>query len=176
VRLISSVDTLIVLDLNRTLKLDGKVEESNEYLPNCVRALATAVFEHCAFTDIKLLLKDMGLCAMGYGYNNFRIDDKYSGVAPAAREALDMVGFSTKDTNKVICFISGKTAVSKSEAEEAARIIKERIHPDAILLSRAFVDPKSEYGSLTFIGNVGGYPNENHVSWLNETANIKKNQ
>jgi len=145
-QLISSVNTLIVLETDRMIELtptDWTVDDCfrvvDECLCHCLKTMLGLVLNNGNRASIKTILKNMGPATMGVGSR-----PRKNGGVNAAKDALlypQLQDCSLKEIKKVIVSISSYIVVlSKSKRDNIVRAVKKEIHPDAIVRSRVNFD------------------------------------
>ncbi|MFC1860674.1 cell division protein FtsZ [Chloroflexota bacterium] len=152
VRLLSKVDTLIIIPNDRLLNLcdnqtnvDNAFKMADDVLRHGVQAIAEVItvpgMINLDFADVKAIMKDAGPAwmSMGVGSGKNRAVD-------AAREALASPLLDvTLDGSKGVLFnVVGSSNLTLFEVNEAADVIRDAVDPDANIIFGVAHDPNLE--------------------------------
>jgi cell division protein FtsZ len=148
-RLLGKVDTLIIIPNDRLLSLvDSSTNVENAFrladdvLKHGVQAISEVItvpgLINLDFADVKAVMKDAGPAWMSIGVGSGK-----NRACDAARDALNSPLLDvTLDGSRGILFnVVGGTSLSLMEVNEAARVIKESVDPDANIIFGVAQDP-----------------------------------
>jgi cell division protein FtsZ len=147
--LITKVDTLIIIPNDRLLALsdnktaiDGAFKKADEILCNAVQAIAEVItvpgMINLDFADIKAIMKDAGPAWMSVGRGSGQ-----SRAVTAAKEALasPLLDVSIQGAKGVLFNVCGSSNMTLFEVNDAAKVIKEAVDPEANIIFGVHVDP-----------------------------------
>ncbi|MFC1902449.1 cell division protein FtsZ [Chloroflexota bacterium] len=149
VRLLSKVDTLIIIPNDRLLDLcdqktgvDSAFKMADDVLRHGVQAIAEVItvpgLINLDFADVKAVMKDAGPAWMSIGTGSAK-----NRAADAAREALasPLLDVSIEGSNGVLFNVVGGSSLTLSEVNEAAEVIKQAVDPEANIIFGVAHDP-----------------------------------
>jgi len=149
VRLLSKVDTLIIIPNDRLLDLcdqktgvDSAFKLADDVLRHGVQAISEVItvpgMINLDFADVKAVMKDAGPAWMSIGVGSGK-----NRAVDAAREALasPLLDVSLKGSKGVLFNVSGGSSLSLFEVNEAAEIIKQAVDPEANIIFGVAHDP-----------------------------------
>lgn len=148
-RLLSKVDTLIIIPNDRLLTLvDSSTNVENAFrvaddvLKHGVQAISEVItvpgLINLDFADVKAVMKNAGPAWMSIGVGSGK-----NRAADAARDALasPLLDVSLDGSHGVLFNVIGGTSLSLMEVNEAARVIKESVDPEANIIFGVAQDP-----------------------------------
>ena len=124
----------------RTLGADTKVlldEDAGKFMVTRARNLAEANPDVLDFADVTAIMKDAGLAHMGVG----RAAGKNK-AEEAARMAISspLLETSINGAHGVLINVTGSMDIGLDEVEQAASLVQEAVHPDALTIFGATFD------------------------------------
>ena len=150
------VDTLLIIPNDRILKLvDEKTSLIDAFwlcddvLRQAVQGISDLIvlpgIINVDFADVKMVMKNSGPALFGMG--------KAKGEGRAKKAAFQainspLIDFSIKGGRAVLFNVSVKDKVSLIEINEAARVITEKLHPQAKVIFGAVQDKRLEKGEI----------------------------
>ncbi len=185
VRLLSKVDTLIIIPNDRLLDLcdqqtavDSAFKMADNVLRHGVQAIAEVItvpgLINLDFADVKAVMKDAGPAWMSMGVGSGK-----NRAADAAKDALDspLLDVSMEGSKGVLFNIVGSNSLTLVEVNEAAEVIKQSVDPEANIIFGVAHDPEMDRdvritlvatGFTSKIGLVGGNQEEELSQLLKE--------
>ena len=185
VRLLSKVDTLIIIPNDRLLDLcdqqtavDSAFKMADNVLRHGVQAIAEVItvpgLINLDFADVKAVMKDAGPAWMSMGVGSGK-----NRAADAAKDALDspLLDVSMEGSEGVLFNIVGSNSLTLVEVNEAAEVIKQSVDPEANIIFGVAHDPEMDRdvritlvatGFTSKIGLVGGNQEEELSQLLKE--------
>jgi len=152
IRLLSKVDTLIIIPNDRLLALcdqqtnvDSAFKMADDVLRHGVQAIAEVItvpgLINLDFADVKAVMKDAGPAWMSMGISSSR-----NRAQEAAREALasPLLDVSVGGAKGVLFNVVGGTNLTLMEVNEAAEVIKQEVSPDANIIFGVAHDPSMD--------------------------------
>jgi len=152
VRLLSSVDTLIIIPNDRLLDIcdnqtnvDAAFKMADDVLRHGVQAIAEVITVpgtiNLDFADVKAIMKDAGPAWMSIGNGSGK-----NRAVDAAREALasPLLDVSLDGSKGVLFNVVGSEDLTLFEVNEAADVIKEAVDPDANIIFGVAHDPNMD--------------------------------
>jgi len=149
VRLLSKVDTLIIIPNDRLLDLcdqrtgvDSAFKLADDVLRHGVQAISEVItvpgLINLDFADVKSVMKDAGPAWMSIGVGSGK-----NRAVDAAREALasPLLDVSLKGSRGVLFNVSGGSSLTLFEVNESAEIIREAVDPEANIIFGVSHDP-----------------------------------
>ena len=150
------VDTLLIIPNDRILKLvDEKTSLIDAFwlcddvLRQAVQGISDLIvlpgMINVDFADVKMIMKNSGPALLGMG--KAKGEDR---AKKAALQAINspLIDFSIKGGRAVLFNVSVKDKVSLIEINEAARVITEKLHPQAKVIFGAVQDKRLEKGEI----------------------------
>ena len=148
-RLLSKVDTLIIIPNDRLLDLcdqktpvDNAFKLADDVLHHGVQAIAEVItvpgLINLDYSDVKTVMKDAGPAWMSIGIGSGK--DR---AVNAAKEALasPLLDVSIEGSKGVLFNVIGGTSLTLFEVNEAAEVIKQAVDPDANIIFGVAHDP-----------------------------------
>jgi len=148
-RLLSKVDTLIIIPNDRLLELcdqktpvDNAFKLADDVLRHGVQAIAEVITApgmiNLDFADVKAVMKDAGPAWMSIGRGSGQ-----NRAIDAAREALasPLLDVSIEGSKGVLFNVVGGSSLTLFEVNEAAEIIKQAVDPEANIIFGVAHDP-----------------------------------
>jgi len=152
IRLLSKVDTLIIIPNDRLLDLcdektsvDSAFKMADDVLRHGVQAIAEVItvpgLINLDFADVKAIMKDAGPAWMSIGIGSGK-----NRAADAAREALasPLLDVSIEGSKGVLFNVVGGSSLSLMEVNEAAEVIKQAVDPEANIIFGVAHDPSMD--------------------------------
>ena len=149
IRLLSKVDTLIIIPNDRLLDLcdqktpvDNAFKLADDVLHHGVQAIAEVItvpgLINLDYSDVKTVMKDAGPAWMSIGIGSGK--DR---AVNAAKEALasPLLDVSIDGSKGVLFNVIGGTSLTLFEVNEAAEVIKQAVDPDANIIFGVAHDP-----------------------------------
>jgi len=148
-RLLSKVDTLIIIPNDRLLNLcdpqtnvDNAFKLADDVLRHGVQAISEVItvpgLINLDFADIKAVMKDAGPAWMSIGIGSGK-----NRALEAAKEALasPLLDVSVEGSKGVLFNVVGGSSLTLVEVNDAAEAIKEAVDPDANIIFGVAYDP-----------------------------------
>ena len=187
----TKVDSLVIIP-NERLKhaTDQKITFANAFeiaddvLRQAVQSISDLIrdtgFINLDFADVTAIMKDAGLAHMGVG----RAAGKNK-AEEAARMAISspLLETSINGAHGVLINVTGSMDIGLDEVEQAASLVQEAVHPDALTIFGAtFDETLDDEIRVTVIATgfrgsnpaVGGQAKANPVGWKSKRADGKK--
>jgi len=152
VRLLSKVDTLIMIPNDRLLDLcdqktavDNAFKLADDVLRHGVQAISEVItvpgLINLDFADVKAVMKDAGPAWMSIGVGSGK-----NRAIEAAKEALasPLLDVSIEGSRGVLFNVVGGSSLTLFEVNEAAEVIKQAVDPDANIIFGVAHDPKMD--------------------------------
>jgi len=152
VRLLSKVDTLIMIPNDRLLDLcdqktavDNAFKLADDVLRHGVQAISEVItvpgLINLDFADVKAVMKDAGPAWMSIGVGSGK-----NRAVEAAKEALasPLLDVSIEGSKGVLFNVVGGSSLTLFEVNEAAEIIKQAVDPDANIIFGVAHDPNMD--------------------------------
>ncbi len=152
VRLLSKVDTLIMIPNDRLLDLcdqktavDNAFKLADDVLRHGVQAISEVItvpgLINLDFADVKAVMKDAGPAWMSIGVGSGK-----NRAIEAAKEALasPLLDVSIEGSRGVLFNVVGGSSLTLFEVNEAAEIIKQAVDPDANIIFGVAHDPNMD--------------------------------
>jgi cell division protein FtsZ len=152
VRLLSKVDTLIMIPNDRLLDLcdqktgvDSAFKLADDVLRHGVQAISEVItvpgLINLDFADVKAVMKDAGPAWMSIGIGSGK-----NRAIEAAKEALasPLLDVSIDGSRGVLFNVVGGSSLTLFEVNEAAEVIKQAVDPDANIIFGVAHDPKMD--------------------------------
>ncbi len=152
VRLLSKVDTLIIIPNDRLLDLcdektgvDSAFKMADDVLRHGVQAIAEVItvpgMINLDFADVKAVMKDAGPAWMSIGTGNGK-----NRAVEAAKEALasPLLDVSIEGSKGVLFNVVGGSSLTLAEVNEAAEVMKQAVDPEANIIFGVAHDPNME--------------------------------
>ena len=149
VRLLSKVDTLIIIPNDRLLDLcdqrtavDNAFRMADDVLRHGVQAIAEVItvpgLINLDFADVKAVMKDAGPAWMSIG-----VGSGQNRAVDAAKEALasPLLDVSIDGSKGVLFNVVGGNSLTLLEVNQAAELIKQAVDPDANIIFGVAHDP-----------------------------------
>jgi cell division protein FtsZ len=190
-RLLSKVDTVIIIPNDRLLALcdqktgvDSAFKLADDVLMHGVQAISDVITSpgliNLDFADVKAVMKDAGPAWMSVGRGsgpNRAVD--------AAKEALasPLLDVSIAGSKGVLFNVVGGTSLTLFEVNEAAKVIKQAVDPDANIIFGVAHDPSMDKevkitliatGFVVEQGLVGTGQNEELTKFLKNLKNSEE--
>ncbi len=185
VRLLSKVDTLIIIPNDRLLDLcdqntavDNAFKMADDVLRHGVQAITEVItvpgLINLDFADVKAVMKDAGPAWMSIGIGSGK-----NRATDAATEALasPLLDVSMEGSKGVLFNIVGSSSLSLVEVNDAAEVIKQAVDPEANIIFGVAHDPEMDKdvritlvatGFTSKIGLAGGNQEEELSQLLRE--------
>ena len=151
-RLLSKVDTLIIIPNDRLLDLcdqktgvDQAFKMADDVLRHGVQAIAEVItvpgLINLDFADVKAVMKDAGPAWMSIGIGSAK-----NRATDAAREALasPLLDVSIEGSKGVLFNVVGGSSLTLFEVNEAAEVIKQAVDPEANIIFGVAHDPSMD--------------------------------
>ncbi len=148
-RLLSKVDTLIIIPNDRLLDLcdqktavDNAFKLADDVLRHGVQAISEVITVpgviNLDFADVKAVMKDAGPAWMSIGIGSGK-----NRAADAAREALasPLLDVSIDGSKGVLFNVVGGSSLTLAEVNEAAEVVKQAVDPEANIIFGVAHDP-----------------------------------
>ena len=152
VRLLSKVDTLIIIPNDRLLDLcdqktgvDNAFKLADDVLHHGVQSIAEVItvpgMINLDFADVKAVMKDAGPAWMSIG-----VGEGKNRAIEAAKDALasPLLDVSIEGSKGVLFNVVGGSSLTLAEINEAAEVIKQAVDPEANIIFGVAHDPNSE--------------------------------
>jgi cell division protein FtsZ len=152
VRLLSKVDTLIIIPNDRLLDLcdektgvDSAFKMADDVLRHGVQAIAEVITVpgviNLDFADVKAVMKDAGPAWMSIGTGSGK-----NRAVEAAKDALasPLLDVSIEGSRGVLFNVVGGSSLTLAEVNEAAEIMKQAVAPDANIIFGVAHDPNMD--------------------------------
>jgi len=152
VRLLSKVDTLIMIPNDRLLDLcdqktavDNAFKLADDVLRHGVQAISEVItvpgLINLDFADVKAVMKDAGPAWMSIGVGSGK-----NRAVEAAKEALasPLLDVSIEGSRGVLFNVVGGSSLTLFEVNEAAEIIKQAVDPEANIIFGVAHDPNMD--------------------------------
>jgi cell division protein FtsZ len=152
VRLLSKVDTLIMIPNDRLLDLcdqktgvDSAFKLADDVLRHGVQAISEVItvpgLINLDFADVKAVMKDAGPAWMSIGVGSGK-----NRAVEAAKEALasPLLDVSIDGSKGVLFNVVGGSSLTLFEVNESAEVIKQAVDPDANIIFGVAHDPKMD--------------------------------
>jgi cell division protein FtsZ len=152
VRLLSKVDTLIIIPNDRLLDLcdektgvDSAFKMADDVLRHGVQAIAEVItvpgMINLDFADVKAVMKDAGPAWMSIGTGNGK-----NRAVEAAKDALasPLLDVSIDGSKGVLFNVVGGSSLTLAEVNEAAEVMKQAVDPEANIIFGVAHDPNME--------------------------------
>jgi len=152
VRLLSKVDTLIIIPNDRLLDLcdqktgvDSAFKMADDVLRHGVQAIAEVItvpgLINLDFADVKAVMRDAGPAWMSIGIGSAK-----NRATDAAREALasPLLDVSIDGSRGVLFNVVGGSSLTLAEVNEAAEVIKNAVDPEANIIFGVAHDPSMD--------------------------------
>jgi len=152
VRLLSKVDTLIIIPNDRLLDLcdektvvDNAFKLADEVLSHGVQSIAEVItvpgMINLDFADVKAVMKDAGPAWMSIGSGSGK-----NRAIEAAKDALasPLLDVSIEGSKGVLFNVVGGSSLTLAEVNEAAEVIKQAVDPEANIIFGVAHDPNME--------------------------------
>jgi len=190
-RLLAKVDTVIIIPNDRLLALcdqktgvDSAFKMADDVLMHGVQAISDVITSpgliNLDFADVKAVMKDAGPAWMSVGRGsgpNRAVD--------AAKEALasPLLDVSIAGSKGVLFNVDGGTSLTLFEVNEAAKVIKQAVDPDANIIFGVAHDPSMDKevkitliatGFVAEHGIVGTGQNEELTRFLKNLKNSEE--
>ncbi|GAB4283798.1 MAG: cell division protein FtsZ [Candidatus Dojkabacteria bacterium] len=158
------VDTLIVVPNQRLLEIMDKasftdaMKKGNEVLAQAVKSISNLITQtgliNVDFADVRSVMDDGGTALMGIG--------RAAGenrATEAAKQATDspLLEISIDGAKGVLFNIIGGKNLSLNEVDEAAKVVIQKISPDATFIFGASIDPTKEDEEIEIIVLATGF-------------------
>jgi len=151
-RLLEKVDTLIIIPNDRLLALcdaqtsvDNAFKLADDVLRHGVQAISEVITApgliNLDFADIRAVMRDAGPAWMSIGIGSGK-----SRAVDAAKEALSspLLDVSIDGSKGVLFNVVGGSSLTLHEVNEAAKVIKEAVDPEANIIFGVAHDPNME--------------------------------
>jgi len=151
-RLLSKVDTLIIIPNDRLLDLcdkktgvDNAFKLADDVLRHGVQAIAEVItvpgLINLDFADVRAVMKDAGPAWMSIGWGSGQ-----NRAVDAAREALasPLLDVSVNGSKGVLFNVVGGSSLTLLEVHESAQIIQQAVDPDANIIFGVAHDPSMD--------------------------------
>ena len=151
-RLLSKVDTLIIIPNDRLLELcdqktamDNAFKLADDVLHHGVQAIAEVItvpgLINLDFADVKAVMRDAGPAWMSIGKGSGQ-----NRAVDAAKEALDspLLDVSIEGSKGVLFNIVGGSSLTLFEVNAAAEVIKQAVDPEANIIFGVAHDPSMD--------------------------------
>ena len=151
-RLLSKVDTLIIIPNDRLLDLcdqktavDNAFKLADDVLRHGVQAISEVITVpgviNLDFADVKAVMKDAGPAWMSIGIGSGK-----NRAADAAREALasPLLDVSIDGSKGVLFNVVGGSSLTLAEVNEAAEVVKQAVDPEANIIFGVAHDPSMD--------------------------------
>ncbi|HEY6873030.1 MAG TPA: cell division protein FtsZ [Geobacteraceae bacterium] len=143
------VDSLVVIPNDRLLGLAGKsmsildaFKPSDDVLRQAVQGISdlitTSGMINVDFADVKAIMSERGMAMMGIGLaagENRAVEAATKAISSPLLEDIDISG-----AKGVLVNISGSSAMTMDEFDDASRIIHEKVHEDANIIVGLVID------------------------------------
>ncbi len=143
------VDSLVVIPNDRLLGLAGKsmsildaFKPSDDVLRQAVQGISdlitTSGMINVDFADVKAIMSERGMAMMGIGVasgENRAVEAATRAISSPLLEDIDISG-----AKGVLVNISGSSAMTMDEFDDASRIIHEKVHEDANIIVGLVID------------------------------------
>ena len=152
VRLLGKVDTLIIIPNDRLLDLcdqktgvDNAFKLADDVLRHGVQAISEVItvpgLINLDFADVKAVMKDAGPAWMSIGVGQGK-----NRAVDAAKEALasPLLDVSIDGSKGVLFNVVGGSSLTLFEVDEAAKVIKQAVDPDANIIFGVAHDPNMD--------------------------------
>ena len=152
VRLLSKVDTLIIIPNDRLLDLcdqktgvDSAFKLADDVLHHGVQSIAEVItvpgMINLDFADVKAVMKDAGPAWMSIG-----VGEGKNRAIEAAKDALasPLLDVTIEGSKGVLFNVVGGSSLTLAEVNEAAEVIKQAVDPEANIIFGVAHDPNSE--------------------------------
>ncbi|PLX98660.1 MAG: cell division protein FtsZ [Desulfuromonas sp.] len=147
------VDSLIVVPNDRLLGLAGKnmsildaFKPADDVLRQAVQGIAdlitTSGLINVDFADVKAIMSERGMAMMGIGFaagERRAAEAAHEAIASPLLEDIDISG-----ARGVLVNISGSSSMTMEDYDEVMRIVHEKAHEDANIISGIVVDEEFE--------------------------------
>jgi len=181
IRLLSKVDTLIIIPNDRLLDLcdqktgvDNAFKMADDVLRHGVQAIAEVItvpgMINLDFADVKTVMQDAGPAWMSIG-----VGTGQNRAVEAAKEALasPLLDVSIDGSNGVLFNVVGGNNLTLFEVNEAAETIRQAVAPDANIIFGVAHDPSMERElKITLIAT--GFKSKTGMAGLNEEEELTR--
>jgi len=161
----NKVDTLLVVANDRLLNLIGQESSVWQVFWFCDEVLRQAVsgisdlilvpgIINVDFADVKTIMKNSGPALLGIGRAK---GEKRAEKAANLAINSPLLDFSIKGGKAVLFNISGREDLTLSEIEEVARLLTQKLHPQARVIFGAVEDQKLKKGEIKVTVIVTGF-------------------
>ena len=161
----NKVDTLLVVANDRLLNLIGQENSvwqafwfCDEVLRQAVRGISDLILVpgiiNVDFADVKTIMKNSGPALLGIGRAK---GEKRAEKAANLAINSPLLDFSIKGGKAVLFNISGREDLTLSEIEEVARLLTQKLHPQARVIFGAVEDQKLKKGEIKVTVIVTGF-------------------
>ena len=147
--LVDICDSVVVIDNNRLMKVAGSLplkdafgvanERLGSFIRNLSEALSTPSLVNLDFADVKAVMEDGCICAVGFGEGSGDMK-----VEEAAERSLDSQLLDIGDVRKargVLLHIEGGEDMTLEDVNRAGELILKRSSPDAKVVWGARINP-----------------------------------
>ncbi len=144
-----SVDSLIIIPNNRLLSISGAnlsmmqaFTKADDILLNAVQGISDLInhtgYINSDFADVRTIMENKGLALMGIGYGTG--DHRALEAATSAISSPLLEDISINGATGIIVNITGGSALTLHEVNEATSIIQEAAHEDAQIIFGTVID------------------------------------